>query len=72
MKFILFFLLLIYLVACSGKIEKDKAPEKEIDIIESPSANSLNPQINLDQERISGNGSTHISGAPSSDHISGQ
>ena len=72
MKFILFFLLLTHSIACSGEIKQEKTPETIIKASENPSANSLNPQTNITQEHISGNGENHISGGPPSSHISGQ
>ena len=72
MKIILFLLLLTNIFACSGELEKEHAPKIKMKIIERPPANSLSPQIDLNQEHISGNGENHISGSPSSSHISGQ
>ena len=72
MKFILLFLLLTNSIACSGELEKEHAPKIKMKIIERPPANSLSPQIDLNQEHISGNGKNHISGGPPSFHISAQ
>ena len=72
MKFILLILLLTYSIACSGEIEQEKTPAIKKKASEKPSANSPNPQTNLIQEHISGNGENHISGGPPSSHISGQ
>ena len=72
MKFILLYLLLTYSVACSGEIEKEQPLKKKMSVIENPSVNSIEPQTNIIQEHISGNGEIHISGQPSSPHISGQ
>ena len=72
MKFILFFLLLTHSIACSGDIKQEKIPEINRKASKNPSANSPNPQTNITQEHISGNGENHISGGPPSSHISGQ
>ena len=72
MKFILYFLLLIYSVACSGEIKKEQPSKNKMNLIESPSANALKTQTNINQEHISGKGETHISGAPFSSHLSGE
>ncbi len=72
MKFLLFLLLLTCFLACSGEIEKGQPSKKKMSTIESPPANSMKPQSNPNQEHISGNGEIHISGAPSSSHVSGQ
>ncbi|MZG54113.1 MAG: hypothetical protein F3743_02195 [Nitrospinae bacterium] len=72
MKSILFIFLLTFSISCSGEAEKKQASEKKSKVIESPAANPLEPQTNISQEHISGSGKTHISGAPSSSHISGQ
>ena len=72
MKFILFFLLLTHSIGCSGEIKQEKTPEIKRKASENPSANSRNPQTNITQEHISGNGENHISGGPPPLHISGQ
>ena len=72
MKFILLFLLLTHSIGCSGEIKQEKTPEIKRNASENPSANSPNPQTNITQEHISGNGENHISGGPPSSHISGQ
>ena len=72
MKFILFFLLLTHSIGCSGEIKQEKTPEIKRKTSGNPSANSPNPQTNITQEHISGNGENHISGGPPSSHISGQ
>ena len=72
MKSILLFLLSTYLIACSGEIKQEKTPEIKMKASENPSAIFLNPQTNITQEHISGNGENHISGGPPSSHISGQ
>ena len=72
MKIILFILLLTNSIGCSGEIKQEKTPEIKRNASEKPSANSPNPQTNITQEHISGNGENHISGGPPSFHISGQ
>ena len=72
MKFILFYFLFTYLIACTGEIEKEQSLEKKMNVIENPSTKTQEPQTNIIQEHISGNRETHISGGPSSTHISGQ
>ena len=72
MKFILLFLILTSSIACSGEIKQEKTPEIKRKTSENSSANSPNPQTNITQEHISGNGGNHISGGPTSSHISGQ
>tara|TARA_B100000686_G_scaffold229049_1_gene236435 strand:- start:809 stop:1027 length:219 start_codon:yes stop_codon:yes gene_type:complete len=72
MKLILFFLLLTHSIACSGEIKQEKSPEIKKKASENPSANSPNPQTNINNEHISGKGENHISGGPPSSHISGQ
>ena len=72
MKFILFILLLTHSIGCSGEIKQEKTPEIKRKASENPPANSPNPQTNITQEHISGNGKNHISGGPPSFHISGQ
>ena len=72
MKFILFFLLLTHSIGCSGEIKQEKIPEIKRKASENSTANSPNPQTNITQEHISGNGENHISGGPPSYHISGQ
>ena len=69
---ILIILLLTHSIGCSGEIKREKIPEIKRKAIENPSANSPNPQTNITQEHISGNGENHISGGPPSSHISGQ
>jgi hypothetical protein len=76
-KIILIVLLLIQTFACSGEIEKKQAPLKskpsEIkNIPTNPLPLPLHSQPNHPKEHISGGGLSHISGAPSSSHISGQ
>ena len=72
MKFILYFLLLKYTIACSSEVKKEQSLEKEMIVIESPSVNTSESQISTTQEHISGKGETHISGGSPSSHISGQ
>tara|TARA_Y100001934_G_C12227419_1_gene713695 strand:+ start:467 stop:685 length:219 start_codon:yes stop_codon:yes gene_type:complete len=72
MKIILFILLLTNSIGCSGEIKQEKTPVIKRKASENPSTNSPNPQTNITQEHISGNGENHISGGPPSSHISGQ
>ena len=72
MKFILFILLLTHSIGCSGEIKQEKTPEIKRKPTENSSSNPRNPQTNITQEHISGNGENHISGGPPSSHISGQ
>jgi|SaaInl7_100m_RNA_FD_contig_31_808204_length_356_multi_2_in_0_out_0_1 hypothetical protein len=74
MKIILIVFLSLQSYACSGQVEKNQASQKnkssEIDNIP---ANPLpfHSQPDQPKEHISGGGVSHISGAPSSSHISG-
>ena len=75
MKIILIVFLSIQSFACSGEIEKKQAPLKsKPSEIKNITTNPLplHSQPNHPKEHISGGGLSHISGAPSSSHISGQ
>ena len=75
MKIILIVFLLIQTFACSGEIEKKQVPQNNMPSeIENIPTNPLplHSQPNHPKEHISGGGLSHVSGAPSSSHISGQ
>ena len=75
MKIILIVLLSIQSFACSGEIEKKQVPQNNMpSVIENIPTNPLplHSQTNKTKEHISGGGVSHISGSPSSSHISGQ
>jgi hypothetical protein len=74
MKFILIIFLSLLTFACSGEVEKNQAPKSKSTRTENIPSNPLpaHSQPNQPEEHISGGGEPHISGAPSSSHISGQ
>ena len=74
MKIILVAFLSLLAVACSEDVDKKQTPQKKSIPIENkslavnpPNAQSLQPDLH-----ISGGEQTHISGGPSSSHMSGQ
>jgi hypothetical protein len=74
MKIILIVFLSLQAYACSGEVEKNQASQKsKSSEIENIPTNPLplHSQPNKPKEHISGSGLSHISGAPSSSHISG-
>ena len=70
MKFIIAILFLTLITSCSGKTEKQKNPLNKSKPIKSKPLTQL--QSDITQEHMSGSGGSHISGVPSSSHISGQ
>jgi hypothetical protein len=74
MKIILIVLLSLQVNSCSGEIKKNQASQKskssEIENIPT-NPSPFHSQTNQPKEHISGGGVSHISGAPSSSHISG-
>ncbi len=70
------FLILIFLsiLGCSDDLEEKQTPQKKPAPIEekAPTPNPPNAQSIEPDKHISGGGQPHISGAPSSSHISGQ
>ena len=74
MKIILIVFLSILAFACSGELENKQPPNSKSTPTENLPSISLpsHSQPNQTEEHISGGGETHMSGAPSSSHISGQ
>ena len=74
MKIILVAFLSLLAFACSADVDEKQTPKKQsirienkVPAVNPPNAQSLQPDLH-----ISGGEQTHISGAPSSSHISGQ
>ena len=74
MKIILVAFLSLLAFACSEDVDKKQTPQKKSIPVENkaPAVNPQNAQSLQPDLHISGGGQTHISGAPSSSHISGQ
>jgi hypothetical protein len=73
MKIILIVFLSLLTFACSEELKNKQPPNIKSTPTENPPSNPLPlySQLNQPEEHISG-GESHISGAPSSSHISGQ
>jgi hypothetical protein len=74
MKIILIAFLSFLAFACSEDVEKNQTHKSKSTQTENKTSNplTLKPQTKQPEEHISGGGEPHISGAPSSSHISGQ
>jgi hypothetical protein len=74
MKIILIVFLSLLAFACSGEVENKQPLNSKSTSTENLPSNPLpsHSQPNQPEEHISGGGESHISGAPSSSHISGQ
>lgn len=74
MKIIIIAFFSLFAFACSEDVKEKQTPQKKsipiennVPAVNPPNAQSLQPDLH-----ISGGGQPHISGAPSSSHISGQ